>query len=72
MGRKKCGIGVQKMSPFERELLKALHGIKDEIRKLNSKIMPPPEPMVYSAEPEQEYEPNKQVTIDSLNAMIDK
>lgn len=60
------------MSPFERELLKALYGIKDELRKLNSKIMPPPEQMVYSAEPEQEYEPNKQVTIDSLNAIIDK
>lgn len=65
------------MTPFEKELLKVLKGIKDELRELNGKVMKPPEPMRLSDEPLSLEEiqgvmRSKAVSIDDLNAMIDK
>ena len=65
------------MTPFEKELLKALRGIKDELRELNGKVMKSPEPMRLSDEPLSPEEiqsvmRSKTVSIDDLNAMIDK
>lgn len=77
MGRKKRGIGVVNVTPFEKELLKVLRGIKDELRELNGKVMKPPEPMRLSDEPLSLEEiqgvmRSKAVSIDDLNATINK
>lgn len=58
------------MTRFERELILALSGIKEELRELNKKIRKPPEPMALSDD-EPTPEPAKpQVDIDYLNRSI--
>ena len=64
------------MTEYERESLKELRLIRKELQKLNSKIMQPPKPdpleNIQSKKRTSTQEIIKRVTIDDLNAMINK